>query len=96
MYNYYDSCLVTTSVCSTFGGDRTCYRIEAVWDSSLHNSELLNRPGGQIWLTVSVYIEISNCTQPVCISRDMCVQVKVKSFDLFFQFLVQAIIYDQN
>jgi len=66
---------VTTSVCSSFGGDRTCYRIEAVWDSSLHNSELLNRPGGKIWLTVSAYIEISNCTQPVCISRDMCVQV---------------------
>ena len=31
---------VTTSVVSSFGGDRTVYRIEAVWDSSLHNSEL--------------------------------------------------------
>ena len=36
---------VTTSVVSSFGGDRTVYRIEAVWDSSLHNSDLLNKPG---------------------------------------------------
>ena len=60
---------------STFGGDRTVYRIEAVWDSSLHNSELLNKPGGKIWLTVSAYLEIQNCSSPVCISRDVCTQV---------------------
>ena len=67
--------LVTTSVISTFGGDRTVYRIEAVWDSSLHNSELLNKPGGKIWLTISAYLEIQNCSTPVCISRDICTQV---------------------
>ena len=66
---------VTTSVVSSFGGDRTVYRIEAVWDSSLHNSELLNKPGGKIWLTFSAYLEISNCSTPVCISRDICTQV---------------------
>ena len=66
---------VTTSVISTFGGDRTVYRIEAVWDSSLHNSELLNKPGGKIWLTISAYLEIQNCSTPVCISRDICTQV---------------------
>ena len=50
-------------------------RVEAVWDSSLHNSDLLNRPGGQIWLTISAYVDLQQCTQPVCISRDVCVQV---------------------
>ena len=46
-----------------------------MWDSSLHNSDLLNRPGGQIWLTISAYVDLQQCTQPVCISRDVCVQV---------------------
>lgn len=41
---------------------RTFYRFEAVWDSSLHNSLLLNRvtPGGEkIYMTLSAYLEVS-------------------------------------
>lgn len=38
------------------------FRFEAAWDSSLHNSPLLNRvtsPGEQIFMTISAYLEVS-------------------------------------
>lgn len=41
---------------------RTFYRFEAVWDSSLHNSLLLNRVtpyGEKIYMTLSAYLEVS-------------------------------------
>lgn len=41
---------------------RTIYRFEAVWDSSLHNSLLLNRVtpyGEKIYMTLSAYLEVS-------------------------------------
>lgn len=41
---------------------RTFYRFEAVWDSSLHNSLLLNRVtpyGEKIFMTLSAYLEVS-------------------------------------
>lgn len=44
------------------GDDRTMFRFEAAWDSSLHNSTLLNRvtsPGEQIFMTISAYLEVS-------------------------------------
>lgn len=44
------------------GEDRTMFRFEAAWDSSLHNSALLNRvtsPGEQIFMTISAYLEVS-------------------------------------
>ena len=44
------------------GDDRIMYRFEAAWDSSLHNSNLLNRvtsPGEQIFMTISAYLEVS-------------------------------------
>lgn len=40
---------------------RTFYRFEAVWDSSLHNSLLLNRVtpyGEKIYMTLSAYLEV--------------------------------------
>lgn len=43
------------------GDDRTMFRFEAAWDSSLHNSALLNRvtsQGEQIFMTISAYLEV--------------------------------------
>lgn len=43
------------------GDDRVMFRFEAAWDSSLHNSPLLNRvssPGEQIFMTISAYLEV--------------------------------------
>uniref|UniRef100_A0A667WZD3 plus-end-directed kinesin ATPase n=1 Tax=Myripristis murdjan TaxID=586833 RepID=A0A667WZD3_9TELE len=42
---------------------KTFYRFEAVWDSSLHNSLLLNRVtpyGEKIYMTLSAYLEVSD------------------------------------
>uniref|UniRef100_A0A669BYU0 plus-end-directed kinesin ATPase n=1 Tax=Oreochromis niloticus TaxID=8128 RepID=A0A669BYU0_ORENI len=44
---------------------QTFYRFEAVWDSSLHNSLLLNRVtpyGEKIYMTLSAYLEVSRCS----------------------------------
>lgn len=43
------------------GDDRCMFRFEAAWDSSLHNSALLNRVtsyGEQIFMTISAYLEV--------------------------------------
>ncbi|CAG2102727.1 unnamed protein product [Medioppia subpectinata] len=65
-----------------FGGEyleklnnRNVYRFEAAWDTSLHNSLLLNRVtpyGERIYLTISSYLELENCTQPSIITKDFC------------------------
>ncbi|XP_069755442.1 kinesin-like protein KIF1A isoform X2 [Narcine bancroftii] len=55
--------------------DRTFYRFEAGWDSSMHNSLLLNRVtpyGEKIYMTLSAYLEMENCTQPAVITKDFC------------------------
>ncbi|XP_052415379.1 kinesin-like protein KIF1A isoform X8 [Carassius gibelio] len=55
--------------------DRIFYRFEAAWDSSMHNSLLLNRvtPNGEkIYMTLSAYLEMENCTQPTVITKDLC------------------------
>ena len=47
------------------GDDRTMFRFEAAWDSSLHNSLLLNRvtPSGEtVYMTISAYLEVSLIT----------------------------------
>ncbi|KAK7888798.1 hypothetical protein WMY93_024358 [Mugilogobius chulae] len=54
---------------------RTFYRFEAAWDSSMHNSLLLNRvtPNGEkIYMTLSAYLEMENCSQPAVITKDIC------------------------
>ncbi|KAM7235105.1 hypothetical protein CapIbe_013925 [Capra ibex] len=54
---------------------RTFYRFEAVWDSSLHNSLLLNRVtpyGEKIYMTLSAYLELDHCIQPAIITKDVC------------------------
>ncbi|XP_036176013.1 kinesin-like protein KIF1A isoform X24 [Myotis myotis] len=55
--------------------DRTFYQFEAAWDSSMHNSLLLNRVTPyreKIYMTVSAYIEMENCAQPAVITKDFC------------------------
>uniref|UniRef100_A0A673NKU2 plus-end-directed kinesin ATPase n=1 Tax=Sinocyclocheilus rhinocerous TaxID=307959 RepID=A0A673NKU2_9TELE len=60
---------------SSHNSSRTFYRFEAVWDSSLHNSLLLNRVtpyGEKIYMTLSAYLEdkkyfLSTCH--VCMQR---------------------------
>ncbi|XP_051847683.1 kinesin-like protein KIF1A isoform X6 [Antechinus flavipes] len=54
---------------------RTFYQFEAAWDSSMHNSLLLNRVTPyreKIYMTLSAYIEMENCTQPAVITKDFC------------------------
>ncbi|XP_062889417.1 kinesin-like protein KIF1B isoform X2 [Mobula hypostoma] len=54
---------------------RSFYRFEAVWDSSLHNSLLLNRVtpyGERIYMTLSAYLELDHCIQPAVITKDIC------------------------
>ena len=62
-----------------FPGDtRHFYRFEAAWDSSLHNSLLLNRvtPSGEhIYLTMSAYVQLDNCEQLSVITKDLCVTI---------------------
>nr|XP_031308446.1 kinesin-like protein KIF1A isoform X12 [Camelus dromedarius] len=55
--------------------DRTFYQFEAAWDSSMHNSLLLNRVTPyreKIYMTLSAYIEWRNCAQPAVITKDFC------------------------
>lgn len=45
-----------------FFGHRSFFRFEAAWDSSLHNSTLLNRvtqTGETIYITLSAYLEVA-------------------------------------
>ncbi|XP_048055619.1 kinesin-like protein KIF1A isoform X1 [Megalobrama amblycephala] len=54
---------------------RTFFRFDAAWDSSMHNSLLLNRVtpyGEKIYMTLSAYLEMENCTQPTVITKDLC------------------------
>lgn len=57
-------CLVTcpTPASPPLPPSRTAFRFEASWDSSLHNSLLLNRltpQGEHVFFTISAYIEVS-------------------------------------
>ncbi|XP_055147196.1 kinesin-like protein KIF1A isoform X19 [Symphalangus syndactylus] len=60
----------------SLGNDtRTFYQFEAAWDSSMHNSLLLNRVTPyreKIYMTLSAYIEMENCTQPAVVTKDFC------------------------
>ncbi|XP_053941588.1 kinesin-like protein KIF1B isoform X3 [Cuculus canorus] len=60
---------------SSHSSNRTFYRFEAVWDSSLHNSLLLNRVtpyGEKIYMTLSAYLELDHCIQPAVVTKDVC------------------------
>ncbi|KAK7482513.1 hypothetical protein BaRGS_00026224, partial [Batillaria attramentaria] len=54
--------------------DRVFFQFEAAWDSSLHDSPLLNRvtPHGEnVYMTLSAYLEMENCPQPACVTKDL-------------------------
>lgn len=61
-----DSCVLSLGlfpgdVVEVPGDDRSFFRFEAAWDSSLHNSTLLNRvtqTGETIYITLSAYLEV--------------------------------------
>lgn len=61
-----DSCVLSLGlfpgeVVEVPGDDRSFFRFEAAWDSSLHNSILLNRVsqnGETIYITLSAYLEV--------------------------------------
>uniref|UniRef100_A0A158Q8M3 Kinesin-like protein unc-104 n=1 Tax=Elaeophora elaphi TaxID=1147741 RepID=A0A158Q8M3_9BILA len=58
--------------------DRVFFQFEAAWDSSLHNSPLLNKVsnyGEQVYMTLSAYMELENCTQPAVITKDLCMMI---------------------
>ncbi|KAF5395158.1 hypothetical protein PHET_06882, partial [Paragonimus heterotremus] len=60
------------------GDDRTFFRFEAAWDSSLHASSLLNRvtkPGHRVFMTISCYLDVDGCTRPVCLTKDVAMVV---------------------
>lgn len=60
------------------GDDRSFFRFEAAWDSSLHNSPLLNRVsanGEQIFITISAYLELANCGRPAIVTKDLSMVV---------------------
>ncbi|VDN07186.1 unnamed protein product [Thelazia callipaeda] len=58
--------------------DRVFFQFEAAWDSSLHNSALLNKVsnyGEQVYMTLSAYMELENCAQPAVITKDLCMMI---------------------
>ena len=58
--------------------DWVIFRFEAAWDSSLHNSLLLNRvtPAGEtIYMTISAYLELENCASPAIVTKDLAMLV---------------------
>ncbi|CAF1293104.1 unnamed protein product, partial [Adineta ricciae] len=63
---------------------RTFYHFEVAWDSSLHNSLLLNRctsGGNSVYLTISSSIELEHCCQPLIITKDLCLVLYPRSGD---------------
>uniref|UniRef100_A0A8D3DKD5 plus-end-directed kinesin ATPase n=1 Tax=Scophthalmus maximus TaxID=52904 RepID=A0A8D3DKD5_SCOMX len=67
--------ILSTGYVRPMQDDRTFYRFETAWDSSMHNSLLLNRVtpyGEKIYMTLSAYLEMENCTQPAVITKDIC------------------------
>ena len=54
------------------GEDRTMFRFEAAWDSSLHNSLLLNRvtPAGEtVYMTISAYLDLEGAFSPAIVTK---------------------------
>ncbi|GMR36635.1 hypothetical protein PMAYCL1PPCAC_06830 [Pristionchus mayeri] len=79
--------------------DRIFFQFEAAWDSSLHNSPLLNRVsnyGEHIFVTLSAYMEVDGCPQPAVITKDLCLLVyardsKISAASRFCRSLVGGI-----
>ena len=59
---------------------RCQYICEGNWDTSLHDSKLLNRPtpaNEHVFISISVYLEMEQCIQPVVINKDICLNIQV-------------------
>ena len=59
---------------------RCTYVCEGNWDTSLHDSKLLNRPtpaNEHVFISISVHLELEQCIQPVVINKDICVNIQV-------------------
>lgn len=57
---------------------RNVYRLEANWDTSLHNTTLLNKitpVDERVYITLSVYIDLHGCSQPAVITKDLAVMI---------------------
>ncbi len=64
--------------------ERTFYHFEVAWDSSLHNSLLLNRctsTGSSVYFTITSYLEIENSLQSAVITKDLCLVLYPRSGD---------------
>jgi len=61
----------------TYGRDtRTFYRVETSWDSSLHDSSLLNCVSNRkVFITLAVHLQLDNCSCPVVLTKDLCLIV---------------------
>jgi kinesin family protein 1 len=76
---YNDQNVLSLNVISSYyiqnpDDERTFFRFEVAWDSSLHNSVLLNRvtPAKDwIYITITSYIDMENFVQPACITKDL-------------------------
>ncbi|KAG9510320.1 Kinesin-like protein KIF1A, partial [Fragariocoptes setiger] len=58
--------------------DRAVFKLRANWDTSLHNTTLLNKItpfNERVFLTISVYIDIQGCSQPAIITKDLAVMI---------------------
>lgn len=77
-----------------FPAHRSFFRFEAAWDSSLHNSTLLNRvtqTGETIYITLSAYLEVTfQCLYPnilitipnIFLQLDNCARPAIVTKDL--------------
>nr|XP_039270728.1 kinesin-like protein KIF1B isoform X1 [Styela clava] len=69
---------IPTQIIKTTISDRTLYRFEAAWDSSLHNSSLLNRvtpSNRKVYITLTAIIGLENCERPIVIEKDLCLKI---------------------
>ena len=60
---------------------RVYFRFEAAWDSSLHNSALLNRVtpyGEKVYITISAYLEVTSLLSRIIISTSVVKRVQSK------------------
>ena len=58
--------------------NRSVFRIQATWDTSLHHTKLLNMntpTNVLVYATMSVYIEMEKCSQPACFTINFSLQI---------------------
>ena len=76
--------LITSSLIRKSVDNRTFYHFIVAWDSSLHNSILLNRcttNGISVYVTISSYLDIESVTQPVILSKDLSLILNPRAVD---------------